>query len=86
MATTKDTFRSDVTRLLDLCRLKKPLYRLYWDYLEHDSYTAKQKAKETREFDPRIESELVERLEYFRAAYESLEKVLLRATRNSDKF
>ena len=85
--TNNDTWDSEmVGSFLDLAEKRGKdrtfMKNLFFDLLEHDSWTAAQFAKQTEHFAPEIRR----KLEKFAAAYLSLRKTLLKATKCSDKF
>jgi len=85
MATKKDTWDcEDVGQFLHLSTVgqKDLMYEIFWGTLEHDIETAKRLANESKAHAPEIKKALKE----FKKAYAQLEKVLLAATKNSEKF
>jgi hypothetical protein len=86
MPTYKNTWDSEhVSSFLDLAsKRKNMLFQLFWGNLEHDSETAKELA--ASENAKKHEPELREKLKAFKAAYLDLRKVLLKATKDSEKF
>lgn len=87
MATQRYTWNTEpVDAFLDMTNWPRTdlgfMKKLFFAQLEHESCTALEMARETEHFAPEIR----EKLETFKASYLELRKVLLAATKCSEKF
>ena len=85
--TTKQTWNeNDILRLYKTLRrnpkAKTFMFKLFYDILEHDSVTAREKAKKSLHCFPILACSIAK----FGEAFENVSKDLVYATKNSDKY